>query len=129
MFEKFTAIGIICNGGKGTKGCVELRGCWIEGVLNWGGVELRRCWTKGFLVFDWGIFGAEKSGLFVLNWCVELRCLCGTEGYLYLKVNINLVVPLLLLEAVWSYLYPENEASSIFKVKIFDKCYCNIKGF
>ena len=54
-------------------------------MWNWGGfgVELRGFWcgTEGFLVWNWGIFEAEKvwsrSGTDVLNW----GGLCGTEGY------------------------------------------------
>ena len=41
----------------GTEGCVELRGFW--------------CWTERFLVWNWGISGAEKEWPF----CVQLMCL------------------------------------------------------
>ena len=68
----------------GTEGCVELRGfrCENEGCVDLrgfrcgteGGVELRGGWTEGFLVFNWGISGAEKERPF----CVEL--MCWTEG-------------------------------------------------
>ena len=67
-------------------------------MLNWGlfGVELRGMGgTEGFLVWKWVImvlkwrvcdvelrnFECWKGVVLVLNRCVKLRGLCGTEGY------------------------------------------------
>ena len=82
---------------KNDKGCVELKGF--------------RCGAEGFLMWNWGVFGMELRSFGVemrgfdvemrgfWSWtegfrmlkscgpCVELRGLCGTEGYSYNNSN------------------------------------------
>ena len=64
-----------------TEGCVELRGfrCWTEGCVDLRGFS---CWTvgcvelRGFWCWTERFWGLKRCGP-----CVELRGLCGTDGY------------------------------------------------